>query len=30
MWRHPMYGQRRMTVRVAAKSPLRVSIDFRQ
>lgn len=30
MWRHPMYGQRRMTVQVAAKSPLRVSVDFRQ
>jgi len=29
-WRHPTYGQRRMTVQVSAKSPLRVGMDFRQ
>ena len=28
--RHPLYGQRRMTIRVSAKSPLRVGLDFRQ
>jgi PEGA domain len=29
-WRHPAFGQRRMTVQVSAKSPLRVGVDFRQ
>jgi PEGA domain-containing protein len=29
-WRHPTFGQRRMTVRVSAKSPLRVSVDYKQ
>ena len=29
-WRHPTFGQRRMTVRVSSKSPLRVSVDYRQ